>query len=55
LELTPPPTNILLPETGTSNPGFALMLVLLGVAGLALGIGFITPVPESVRRKERRR
>jgi hypothetical protein len=55
LELTPPPTNILVPETGTSNPGFALMLVLLGVAGLALGIGFITPVPESVRRKERRR
>jgi uncharacterized repeat protein (TIGR01451 family)/fimbrial isopeptide formation D2 family protein len=55
LELTPPPTNILVPETGTSNPGFALMLVLLGVAGLALGIGFITPVPESVRRRDRNR
>jgi uncharacterized repeat protein (TIGR01451 family) len=54
LELTPPPTNTLAPETGTSNPGFALMLILLGVAGLALGIGFITPVPERVRRRDRR-
>ena len=54
LELTPPPTNTLAPETGTSNPGFALMLILLGVAGLALGIGFIPPVPERVRRRDRR-
>jgi uncharacterized repeat protein (TIGR01451 family) len=51
LGLTPPPTSTLSPETGTSNPGFALMLVLLGVAGLALGIGFITPVPERARRR----
>jgi hypothetical protein len=29
------------------------MLVLLGVAGLALGIGFITPVPERARRRDR--
>jgi hypothetical protein len=27
------------------------MLVLLGVAGLALGIGFITPVPERARHR----
>jgi uncharacterized repeat protein (TIGR01451 family) len=54
LELTPPPTNTLAPETSTSNPGFALMLILLGVAGLALGVGFITPVPERVRRRDRR-
>ena len=53
LELTPPPTNTLTPETGTSNPGFALMLILLGVAGLALGIGFVTPAPQRVRRRNR--
>jgi hypothetical protein len=29
------------------------MLVLLGLAGLGLGIGFITPVPERVRRRDR--
>ncbi len=51
--LTPPPTSTLTPETGTSNPGFALMLVLLGIAGLALGIGFVTPVPTRVRRRDR--
>jgi uncharacterized repeat protein (TIGR01451 family) len=54
-ELTPPPTSTLTPQTGTSNPGFALMLVLLGVAAVTLGIGFITPVPASVRRREQRR
>ncbi len=53
LELTPPPTSTLTPETGTSNPGFALMLVLLGIAGLALAIGFVTPVPARVRRRDR--
>ncbi|HEV8546054.1 MAG TPA: hypothetical protein VGQ64_07150 [Candidatus Limnocylindrales bacterium] len=52
-ELTPPPTSTLSPETGTSSPGFGLMLVLLGLAGLALGVGFITPVPERVRRRDR--
>ena len=53
LGLTPPPTSTLTPQSGTSNPGFALMLILLGVAGLTLGIGFITPVPARVRRRER--
>ncbi len=53
LALTPPPTSTLTPETGTSNPGFSLMLVLLGLAGLALGVGFVTPVPERVRRRDR--
>jgi uncharacterized repeat protein (TIGR01451 family) len=51
--LTPPPTSTLSPESGTSSPGFALMLVLLGLAGLGLGVGFITPVPERVRRRDR--
>jgi uncharacterized repeat protein (TIGR01451 family) len=53
LALTPPPTSTLTPETGTSNPGFTLMLILLGLAGLALGVGFVTPVPERVRRRDR--
>jgi len=53
-ELTPPPTSTITPQSAPSNPGFGLMLILLGVAGLALGIGFITPVPERVRRRDRR-
>ena len=53
LLLTPPPTNTLTPESAPSNPGLALMLILLGVAGLTLGIGFITPAPERVRRRNR--
>jgi hypothetical protein len=36
-----------------SNPGFALMLILLSVAAFALAIGFVTPVPEHVRRRDR--
>jgi uncharacterized repeat protein (TIGR01451 family) len=53
LALTPPPTSTLTPETGPSSPGFTLMLVLLAIAGLALGVGFVTPVPERVRRRDR--
>jgi uncharacterized repeat protein (TIGR01451 family) len=51
--LTPPPTDTITPQTATSNPGFALMLNLLCVAGLTLGIGFITPAPARVRRRDR--
>ncbi|HET7471878.1 MAG TPA: hypothetical protein VFJ71_02025 [Candidatus Limnocylindrales bacterium] len=54
-ELTPPPTDTFTPQTATSNPGFSLMLLLLGIAGLTLGIGFITPAPASVRRRDGRR
>ena len=53
LELTPPPTDALAPSATPSNPGFALMLILLSVAALALAIGFVTPVPEHVRRRDR--
>jgi uncharacterized repeat protein (TIGR01451 family)/fimbrial isopeptide formation D2 family protein len=53
LELTPPPTDTLEPSTVQSNPGFALMLILIGLAGFALALGFITPVPERVRRRDR--
>ena len=54
LELTPPPTDALAPSTPASNPGFALMLILLAIAGFALTIGFLTPVPERARRRDRR-
>jgi uncharacterized repeat protein (TIGR01451 family) len=55
-ELTPPPTDTFsTPQTADSNPGFALMLILIGVAGLALGIGVLTPVPARVRRRDGRR
>ena len=50
---TPPATSTLTPEVAPSNPGLALMLVLLAIAGLTLGIGFITPAPERVRRRDR--
>jgi len=52
-ELTPPPTDTFSQPTTTSNPGFALMLILIGLAGLTLAIGFVTPVPERVRRRDR--
>jgi uncharacterized repeat protein (TIGR01451 family) len=53
VHVTPPPTSTLTPESAPSNPGFALMLMLFGIAGLALGIGFVTPTPERVRRRNR--
>ena len=53
-ELTPPPTDTFTPQTGTSNPGFALMLILLGVAAVTLSIGFVTPVPARMSRRDRR-
>jgi uncharacterized repeat protein (TIGR01451 family) len=52
--LTPPPTDTFTPQTGTSNPGFALMLILLGVAAVTLSIGFVTPVPARMSRRDRR-
>ena len=52
-ELTPPPTDTLVQPTAPSNPGSALMLILIGIAGLSLAIGFITPVPQRVRRRDR--
>jgi uncharacterized repeat protein (TIGR01451 family) len=59
LAITPPPTlpptsTIDDPAQGASNPGFSLMLVLLGLAGLTLAVGFITPVPVRVRHQGRR-
>ena len=58
LEETSPPT---LPPTDTfdgsqapGNPGFSLMLILLAMGSLMLVIGFVTPVPASVRERSRR-
>jgi uncharacterized repeat protein (TIGR01451 family) len=55
--LTPPPTDSLSSQTGTGNPGFALMLILLVVGGLALAVSVLTPAPDHLRnqRKDRRR
>ena len=51
--LTPPPTDTLPTRGPSSNAGFSLMLILLGLAGFALVLGMITPVPERIRRRER--
>jgi uncharacterized repeat protein (TIGR01451 family) len=54
-KLTLPPTSTLdTPQGGTSNTGFSLMLVLLGLAGFVLILGFVTPVPARARRRDRR-
>ena len=50
---TPPPTDTLAP-TGPSAPGSSLLLFLAGLGVLVLGIGFITPVPAVVKRRNRR-
>jgi uncharacterized repeat protein (TIGR01451 family) len=50
---TPPPTDALA-ATGPSNPGGSLALILAALAVLVLGIGFVTPVPAAVRRRNRR-
>ncbi len=50
--ITPPPTD--LAQQAPSNPGFGLMLALLGLAGFVLAIGYMTPVPARARRRNRR-
>jgi uncharacterized repeat protein (TIGR01451 family) len=53
--VTLPPTDTLDTDTpASSNPGFALMLVLLALAAVILVLGFVTPVPASVRERSRR-
>ena len=51
---TAPPTDVIASHDGTSTPGFSLMLILAVLGGLILVIGFVTPVPEVVRRRNRR-
>ena len=53
--VTLPPTDTLATDTpASSNPGFALMLILLALAAFVLVLGFVTPVPASVRERPRR-
>jgi uncharacterized repeat protein (TIGR01451 family) len=53
--ITLPPTDTFTSDTpAPSNPGFALMLALLALAAVVLVIGFVTPVPVSVRERSRR-
>ena len=52
-ELTPPPTSTLgAREEG--NPGFALLLILLAVAGLGIIVTLVTPTPERFRARRGR-
>ena len=52
--ITLPPTDGLAGSQAPSNPGFALMLILLVLAAVVLVVGFVTPVPASVRERSRR-
>ena len=53
-KITLPPTDTLATPQGTSNPGFSLMLILLALAAVVVVVGFVTPVPASVRERSRR-
>lgn len=52
---TPRPT---LPPTdasgSVSGPGSSFLLLLIGLAGLTLGVGLLTPVPATIRRRRDR-
>jgi uncharacterized repeat protein (TIGR01451 family)/fimbrial isopeptide formation D2 family protein len=52
--VTLPPTDTLptTPQAPTS-PGFALMIALLAIAAFVIVLGFVTPVPISVRERRR--
>jgi uncharacterized repeat protein (TIGR01451 family) len=51
--VTPPPTDAFAPGPASSM-GFTLMLALLGLAVVAAGVGFVTPVPARLRDREQR-
>jgi uncharacterized repeat protein (TIGR01451 family) len=51
---TAPPTDVLAAPEGPSAPGSSLLLVLAVLGGIVLAIGFVTPVPAVVRRRNRR-
>lgn len=50
---TPPSTDTI-GSTDTSTPGSSLLLVLLALAGIALAVVFVAPMPTSVRNRIRR-
>jgi hypothetical protein len=51
---TLPPTDTIGDAPAPSNPGFSLMLILLALGAFVLVIGYATPVPASVRERNRR-
>ena len=53
-QITLPPTDTLDGQQSQGNTGFSLMLILLALAAVVLVIGFVTPVPASVRERARR-
>jgi hypothetical protein len=53
--VTLPPTDTLGGSETMGNAGFSLMLILLALGGLVLVIGFVTPVPASIRARDSRR
>jgi uncharacterized repeat protein (TIGR01451 family) len=54
-KVTLPPTDTLADPHGTGTAGSGLMLVLVALAVVVLVVGFVTPVPSSVRERSRRR
>ncbi len=53
--VTLPPTDTMpITPQAPTHPGFALMIALLAIAALVLVLGFVTPVPVSVRERNRR-
>ena len=52
---TAPPTDVLATPEGPSAPGSSLLLILAVLGGIVLVIGFVTPVPAVVRRRNRAR
>jgi uncharacterized repeat protein (TIGR01451 family) len=52
--ITLPPTSTLDGDRDQSDPGFGMLLALLALAGLALTMAFVTPMPARARRRGRR-
>ena len=51
---TPPQTDVFDGDGGVAGPGISLLLMFVILGGLIVGLAFITPVPEVVRRRNRR-
>ncbi len=53
-KITLPPTSTIDGNGQSTSAGSSLMLILLALGGFVLVLGFVTPVPERVRRRNRR-
>ena len=53
--ITPPPTSTLDEGGAQGGPGSGLLLVLLGIAGLMLVLGYLMPAPARARNRRRNR